>query len=191
MRGLPFLFVNHLYTLPCGIPFFYTKSLYPCIEFYPRLSLILVHPDTSTILNSVSSAYPNRSHSPTILTQIVPKSYRCFSSFLVPFKETKGTPLTLSLILTALQLSIHTMSTVTIFRASSWMLWTISIAGALNNAAAKKLDLEAWFPGSGAFRELCSCSNCTDYQARRLLVRYGQVRKMNEKVFILFSFILS
>jgi len=55
------------------------------------------------------------------------------------------------------------------------------VSGALNNAAAKKLDLEAWFPGSGAFRELCSCSNCTDYQARRLLVRYGQVRKMNEK----------
>ena len=56
--------------------------------------------------------------------------------------------------------------------------------GALNNAAAKKLDLEAWFPGSGAFRELCSCSNCTDYQARRLMVRYGQVRKMNEKVIV-------
>eukprot|EP00112_Aurelia_sp_Birch-Aquarium-sp1_P006053 Seg1677.2 transcript_id=Seg1677.2/GoldUCD/mRNA.D3Y31 product="Serine-tRNA ligase cytoplasmic" protein_id=Seg1677.2/GoldUCD/D3Y31 len=55
------------------------------------------------------------------------------------------------------------------------------VSGALNNAAAKKLDLEAWFPGSGAFRELCSCSNCTDYQARRLMVRYGQVRKMNEK----------
>eukprot|EP00795_Rhopilema_esculentum_P000654 gene654-10360_t len=55
------------------------------------------------------------------------------------------------------------------------------VSGALNNAAAKKLDLEAWFPGSGAFRELCSCSNCTDYQARRLMVRFGQVRKMNEK----------
>ncbi|XP_072027104.1 serine--tRNA ligase, cytoplasmic-like [Amphiura filiformis] len=53
------------------------------------------------------------------------------------------------------------------------------VSGALNNAAAKKLDLEAWFPGSGAFRELVSCSNCTDYQARRLLVRYGQTKKMN------------
>merc|ERR1712029_384545 len=48
-----------------------------------------------------------------------------------------------------------------------------------NNAAAKKLDLEAWFPGSGAFRELVSCSNCLDYQARRLRVRYGQTKKMN------------
>ena len=45
-------------------------------------------------------------------------------------------------------------------------------SGALNNAAAKKLDLEAYFPGSGAFRELVSCSNCLDYQARRLRVRY-------------------
>lgn len=45
------------------------------------------------------------------------------------------------------------------------------VSGALNNAASKKLDLEAWFPGSNAFRELVSCSNCLDYQARRLLVR--------------------
>ncbi|ENN80031.1 serine--tRNA ligase, cytoplasmic [Dendroctonus ponderosae] len=53
------------------------------------------------------------------------------------------------------------------------------VSGALNNAASKKLDLEAWFPGSGAFRELVSCSNCLEYQARRLLVRYGQTKKMN------------
>jgi len=52
------------------------------------------------------------------------------------------------------------------------------VSGALNNAAAKKLDLEAWFPGSGSFRELVSCSNCLDYQARRLRVRYGQTKKM-------------
>lgn len=53
------------------------------------------------------------------------------------------------------------------------------VSGALNNAASKKLDLEAWFPGSGAYRELVSCSNCLDYQAKRLLVRYGQTKKMN------------
>jgi len=53
-------------------------------------------------------------------------------------------------------------------------------SGALNNAASKKLDLEAWFPGSGAFRELVSCSNCLDYQARRLRVRYGQTKKSNQ-----------
>ena len=45
-----------------------------------------------------------------------------------------------------------------------------------------KYDLEAWFPGSGAFRELVSCSNCTDYQARRLKVRFGQTKKMGEGV---------
>lgn len=42
------------------------------------------------------------------------------------------------------------------------------VSGALNNAAAKKYDLEAWFPASKAYRELVSCSNCTDYQSRRL-----------------------
>ncbi|EFN57228.1 hypothetical protein CHLNCDRAFT_56101 [Chlorella variabilis] len=45
------------------------------------------------------------------------------------------------------------------------------VSGALNDAAAKKYDLEAWFPASRAYRELVSCSNCTDYQARRLDIR--------------------
>jgi len=53
------------------------------------------------------------------------------------------------------------------------------VSGALNNAAAKKYDLEAWFPGSAAFRELVSCSNCTDYQSRNLEVRFGATKKMN------------
>ena len=43
-------------------------------------------------------------------------------------------------------------------------------SGALNLAAAKKYDLEAWFPGSKAFRELVSCSNCLDYQGLYLSV---------------------
>lgn len=38
------------------------------------------------------------------------------------------------------------------------------VSGALNNAAAKKFDLEAWFPFQGEYKELVSCSNCTDYQ---------------------------
>lgn len=46
-------------------------------------------------------------------------------------------------------------------------------SGALNNAAAKKYDLEAFFPASEQFRELVSCSNCTDYQARGVSCRYG------------------
>jgi seryl-tRNA synthetase len=44
--------------------------------------------------------------------------------------------------------------------------------GDLGSSAAKKYDLEAWLPGQGRFRELTSCSNTTDYQARRLDVRY-------------------
>jgi seryl-tRNA synthetase len=43
--------------------------------------------------------------------------------------------------------------------------------GELGASAAKKIDLEAWFPGQQRYRELTSCSNCTDYQARRLGVR--------------------
>lgn len=37
--------------------------------------------------------------------------------------------------------------------------------------AAKKYDIEAWLPGQGNYREIVSCSNCTDYQARRLKIR--------------------
>ncbi|XP_073525574.1 LOW QUALITY PROTEIN: uncharacterized protein [Phyllobates terribilis] len=55
------------------------------------------------------------------------------------------------------------------------------VSGALNDAAAKKYDLEAWFPASKAYRELVSCSNCTDYQSRKLEIRYGQ-KKANEQI---------
>jgi seryl-tRNA synthetase len=44
--------------------------------------------------------------------------------------------------------------------------------GDLGASAAKKYDCEAWLPGQGRFRELTSCSNTTDYQARRLDIRY-------------------
>ncbi|KAJ3201145.1 Cytosolic seryl-tRNA synthetase [Entophlyctis luteolus] len=53
------------------------------------------------------------------------------------------------------------------------------VSKALNNAAAKKYDLEAWFPFQGTYKELVSCSNCTDYQTRSLEIRYGG-KKMNE-----------
>ncbi len=42
----------------------------------------------------------------------------------------------------------------------------------LGASAAMKYDVEAWLPGQGRYRELTSCSNTTDYQARRLDVRY-------------------
>lgn len=58
------------------------------------------------------------------------------------------------------------------------------VSGALNDAAAKKYDLEAWFPGYGAFRELVSCSNCTDYQSRCLDIKCGQNTKEGERRFV-------
>lgn len=56
----------------------------------------------------------------------------------------------------------------------------VIISGALNNAAAKKYDLEAWFPNYGEYKELVSCSNCTDYQSRRLEIRCGQ-KKLGDR----------
>ena len=43
--------------------------------------------------------------------------------------------------------------------------------GDLGNSAAKKYDCEAWLPSQERYRELTSCSNTTDYQARRLNIR--------------------
>ncbi len=49
----------------------------------------------------------------------------------------------------------------------------ISIAsGALNATAAKKYDLEVWMPAQNTYRELVSCSNCLDYQSRKLGIRF-------------------
>jgi len=44
--------------------------------------------------------------------------------------------------------------------------------GDLGTVAAKKYDLEAWFPGQKNYREVVSCSNCTTYQATRSKIRY-------------------
>jgi len=44
-------------------------------------------------------------------------------------------------------------------------------AGDLGGAAAKKYDIEVWLPGQQRYRELTSCSNTTDYQARRMQTR--------------------
>ena len=55
------------------------------------------------------------------------------------------------------------------------------VSGALNKAAAKKYDIEAWFPGYGQYKEVVSCSNCTDYQSRRMKIRYGESKKQGAK----------
>ena len=44
-------------------------------------------------------------------------------------------------------------------------------SGDLGASAAKKYDIEAWFPSQERYREITSCSNTTDYQARRLKIR--------------------
>src|SRR5271155_1741211 len=46
--------------------------------------------------------------------------------------------------------------------------------GDIGTVAAKKYDLEAWMPTQERFREMVSCSNVTDYQARRLMIRYRE-----------------
>jgi seryl-tRNA synthetase len=55
-------------------------------------------------------------------------------------------------------------------------------AGDLGGSASKKYDIEAWLPGQGRYRELTSCSNTTDYQARRMQTR---VRRSDGSVEIL------
>ncbi|KAH8174250.1 tRNA synthetase class II core domain (G, h, p, S and t) domain-containing protein [Sarocladium implicatum] len=55
------------------------------------------------------------------------------------------------------------------------------VSGALNNAASKKHDLEAWFPFQGEYKELVSCSNCTDYQSRALEIRFGAKKQTDAK----------
>lgn len=44
--------------------------------------------------------------------------------------------------------------------------------GDLGVPAAKKYDLEAWFPGQDSYKEITSCSNCTDFQTRRASIKY-------------------
>ena len=46
--------------------------------------------------------------------------------------------------------------------------------GDLGFAAAKTIDLEVWLPGQGRYREISSCSNFLDFQARRMMARYKE-----------------
>jgi seryl-tRNA synthetase len=45
-------------------------------------------------------------------------------------------------------------------------------SGDLGKVSAKTYDIEAWFPAQNSYREICSCSNCTDYQSRGLKIRF-------------------
>ena len=53
-------------------------------------------------------------------------------------------------------------------------------AGDLGDPASKKYDIEAWFPSQQRYREITSTSNTTDFQARRLGIRYRAGEKQLE-----------
>ena len=52
-------------------------------------------------------------------------------------------------------------------------------SGDMGKVSAKTYDVEAWMPEQNAYREICSVSNCLDYQARRLKIRFRD--KTNEE----------
>jgi len=55
-------------------------------------------------------------------------------------------------------------------------------SGDMGTVASKKYDIEAWIPGANQYKEVVSCSNCTDYQANRLDIRYGTPGHPNQPV---------
>ncbi|MEM0164962.1 MAG: serine--tRNA ligase [Saccharolobus sp.] len=72
----------------------------------------------------------------------------------------------------------------TIFQQLGLPYRIINIAsGDLGACAAKKFDLEVWMPGQAKFREMVSCSNCTDWQAFRMKIRFVD-RKNNRKGYV-------
>lgn len=56
--------------------------------------------------------------------------------------------------------------------------------GDIGTVAAKKYDLEVWMPAQNCYREIVSCSNCTDYQARRLNIKYREIKGKPPKDFV-------
>jgi len=56
--------------------------------------------------------------------------------------------------------------------------------GDIGTVAAKKYDIEAWMPAQNTYREIISCSNCTDYQARRLNIRFREKEGEAPKGFV-------
>jgi seryl-tRNA synthetase len=56
--------------------------------------------------------------------------------------------------------------------------------GDIGTVAAKKYDLEVWMPAQNSYREIVSCSNCTDYQARRLNIKYREIKGKPPKDFV-------
>ncbi|MEM1599614.1 MAG: serine--tRNA ligase, partial [Sulfolobaceae archaeon] len=72
----------------------------------------------------------------------------------------------------------------TIFQQLELPYRIVNIAsGDLGACAAKKFDLEVWMPAQAKFREMVSCSNCTDWQAFRMKIRFVD-RKNNRKGYV-------
>jgi seryl-tRNA synthetase len=56
--------------------------------------------------------------------------------------------------------------------------------GDIGTVAAKKFDLEVWMPAQNAYKEIISCSNCSDYQSRRLKIKYREKEGSPTKGFV-------
>lgn len=56
--------------------------------------------------------------------------------------------------------------------------------GDIGIVAAKKYDIEVWMPSQGRYREIVSCSNCTDWQSYRLNIRYAEEKGKPSKGFV-------
>jgi seryl-tRNA synthetase len=56
--------------------------------------------------------------------------------------------------------------------------------GDIGTVAAKKYDIEAWIPSVNGYREVVSCSSCTDYQSRRLGIKYREKEGAAPKAFV-------
>lgn len=61
------------------------------------------------------------------------------------------------------------------------------VSGSLNNSASIKFDIEGFFPSSQTYRELVSCSNCTDYQSKNMNIKYKNKENKSEYVHMLNS----
>jgi seryl-tRNA synthetase len=57
-------------------------------------------------------------------------------------------------------------------------------SGEIGTVASKKYDIEVWMPAQKAYREIISCSNCTDYQARRLNIKHREKEGAPPKGFV-------
>ncbi len=76
------------------------------------------------------------------------------------------------------ELDALTQNAETILQKLGLPYQTVTLStGDMGFCAAKTYDIEVWLPGQDTFREISSCSNCTDFQARRANIRYRKDKK--------------